>query len=77
MLERCSACGKPFGIAEAAPGASTQTPVKAARPITTSAALSNCKKAPGAKYCSGELVVSLGLGGEQIDGLRFDSAEES
>jgi hypothetical protein len=35
MLERCSACGKPFGIAEAAPGASTQTPVKAARPITT------------------------------------------
>jgi len=35
MLESCSGCGKPFGIAEAAPGASTQTPVKAARPITT------------------------------------------
>jgi hypothetical protein len=35
MLERCSACGKPFGIAEAAPGASTQMPAKAARPTTT------------------------------------------
>jgi len=35
MLESCSGCGKPFGIAEAAPGASTQMPAKAVRPITT------------------------------------------
>jgi hypothetical protein len=35
MLERCSACGNPFGIAEAAPGASTQMPAKAVSPITT------------------------------------------
>ena len=35
MLESCSGCGKPFGIAEAAPGASMQMPAKAVRPITT------------------------------------------
>src|SRR6266853_2562791 len=31
-----------------------------------SAALNNCKKAPGEKYCSGGLVVSLGLAGNRL-----------